>query len=717
MKNINSKGIGVIVAAIFFGMSTCHAAEIDSATEVVDIANTVENIDTEKFLARLIDTNGGKFLNLATVTSDNPAAVGVNVRGSNSIVIQRGDIFLTGDKAVGILIGGGRVLNVDSQVIAAGNAVEFTGDKLFEEFNLAGRLQGGDHAIFIGTNSAVRNINISAGSQIVGNIVSNSAQATNLNFNADISYGGNIIGANNINLHITGGTLNFSGAADVSSVDIANGAKIFGGTFTVAKFINHGTIGAGSPDTNLVINGELISDGFIKKISGGSQGLIVVHGHANVDGSTVTTDSLLPNETATVLVADSISGKIKNPAGKPVPISAMLNATGSIVGNKLTVTTYAADNLGKLNAQEKETFDAMNNMFGKLDDTKQAEMRDLYNLPTVEAKQTLTQISSNDSAQIMSVAQQSTAVDRMIANRITHIFAPEYLDVTVRPMNFSDDDSSAVTVNVKVPVRQENNFWLNFMKNWGKLRGGTDYHGSVIVGGYDRSIGDKWRAGIFATYGTIGYGANSSRATVYDTRLGLYAGWHNRASDVYFYVNGGQLRNSLHRSLSSLGLSTNANYKSRIVEIGGEYKYDLQPNRTWHVSPFVNVQASHIRQDSYHERGAGIYNQHIGATGNTYFAAQAGLDLKRFYRTGMLGMRLGVKHGFTGVDPELNISYEGDGARSYRLRQQRDKTHFVFSVRGENEFARGWFVGGEAELQLGENDRDVTASLMLRRTW
>lgn len=768
MKMINSKSLGVrsqlFAVAIFFSISaTTQAAELssdstaeiiesDSAdttfndTDIVELDDALGDIEPKDFLARVIDSINGKFINTIPFVSNESSTVGVKVHGSNNTVIQSGNIILTGDNSVGVVLngtnnlftlakgatisslgldgkgilidGGKHLLNIDGNIFAAGNALEFGDNSLVNEFNLSGNIQGGDNAILIGDKSFVRNVNLNTGAAIIGDIKSLSERVTNFNVNTDFSYDGNILGADNINLRINDGTMKFSGAAEVLSVDIGTDAKLFGGTFTAKNFVNHGTIGAGSPDTNLIINGDLVSDGFIQKTSGGLKGLIIVNGHANIDGSTVTTDSLLPNETATVLVAESISGKIKNPEGSPVPISAMLNATGSITDNRLTVTTYEANNLGKLNAQEKETFDAMNNMFDTLDNVKQNEMRELYNLPTTEAKQTLSQISSNDSAQIMSVAQQNTAVDKMIANRVTHIFAPNYIDMPILPMNFADsDDASAVTVTVKVPTRQENNFWLNFMKNWGNLRGGTDYHGSVIVGGYDRSIGDKWRAGIFATYGTIGYGADSSRATVYDTRLGFYAGCHNRASDIYFYVNGGQLRNSLHRGLSSLGLMTNAKYKSRIVEVGGEYKYDLQPKRTWHVSPFINAQTSHLRQDGYNEHGAGIYNQHVDARSNTYFAAQVGLDLKRWYRKGMFGLRFGVKHGFTGVDPELKISYAGDGNRNYRLRQQRDKTHFVFSLRGENEFARGWFMYGETELQLSENDKDVTASLMLRRTW
>ena len=689
-----------------------------------------------------------------SLTGDGAVAVSVDDSTKKVTVPSGTTINVNGTGGKGILFSGGsgHTLDIGGSVLSSGNAVEFnfSGDEfinaLVESFNLSGRLVGNDHAIYIGKNSFVKNINIGRVASVEGDIVSDWSAivaqgyrpdlVTSLNVNADFDYGGKISGADGMKLHVNGGTMKFSGAANVLSVDVGIGAKLFGGTFklndksadlakgftdtTTGTFINHGTIGAGSPDTNLVINGNLISDGILQKVSGGSAGSIIVSGNANVEGSTVTTDSLLPNETATVLVANSITGNIKNSAGNPVQISGMLTATGEIVGNTITVTTHEATSPAlSLDSRERETFGAMNEMYEKLDDKKQDEMRDLYNLTPPEAKRTLSQIGSNDGARIMSVAQQSTVADRMISDRITKVFAPDYVDLRVRPMKFSDEenDSPEVKVKVKVPSRQENNFWLNYMKNWGSLRGGTDYHGSAIVGGYDRPFGKNWRAGIFATFGSIGYAAKSSRATVYDTRLGLYAGCHNRESDIYFYINGGQLRNSLHRGISSLGLSTNANYKSRIIEFGGEYKYDLTPKKIWHVSPFVNFQLSHLKQNSYNERGAGIYNQHVEADSNTYFAAQAGLDLKRYYRTGMFGLRFGVKHGFTGADPDLTISYEGDTSNTYRLRNPRDKTHFIFSVRGESEFARGWFMGGEAEFQRGENDRDVTASVMLRRIW
>ncbi len=679
----------------------------------------------------------------------------LHFEGTNATFTPTSDIFLTGNDVIAIRVDGsknfanilrgttirsdgfngkgiliaqgyGHRLNIGRNIFAAGNAVKFNAPAsnfpLVEDFNLSDSVHDGN-AIYIGKNSFVRDINIDAGAEISDNIISDWNVANRLNpllsfDTAQIEFDGKLYDANNLNMRINGGTLKFFGAADVVGVTVNDDAKLFGNTLTLNgdQFVNHGTIGAYSPDANLIINGDLISDGFLQKIRGGTASSIIVLGTTNVEGSTVTTDTLLPNETANVLITDSTSDDIKNPADNSVSISALLDAAGEIVDE--TLTTYSADNLEELTSQEQETLDAMNNMLEILDSERQEELRTLYSLKPTEAKETLSQIGANDSAQIMSVAQQNTAVDRMIADRITRVFAPDYIDLNISPLNFADDnDAPEFSVKVKAPSRHENNFWLNYMKNWGSLRGGTDYHGTAIIGGCDRSFGKNWRVGIFATYGTIGYGAESSRATVHDTRLGLYAGWHNRQNDVYLYVNGGQLRNSLHRGISSLGLSTTANYHGHIVEFGGEYKYDLQPRRKWHVAPFVNVQASYLRQNSYNEHGAGIYNQHVDANSNTYFAAQVGLDFKRYYRRGMFGTRFGVKQGFTGADPELQISYEGDSSRSYRLRQKRDKTHFVFSLRGENEFARGWFIGGETEFQLGEHDRDVTASVMFRRTW
>ena len=232
-------------------------------------------------------------------------------------------------------------------------------------------------------------------------------------------------------------------------------------------------------------------------------------------------------------------------------------------------------------------------------------------------------------------------------------------------------------------------------------------------------LNKNWRGGVFLSYQTMGLGAQSGSGNIYDTRFGVYAGYHKDAADAYIYADYGRIRNKLRRGIGTLGLGAEAKYNSNLVEIGGEYKYDLhaKDGKIWHVSPYANLQLSWLNQKSYSESGAGIFNQHVSGKHNTYFAGQLGVELKRYLNRGSYGMRLGVKHAFAGADPELSFRYDGNDGRFYTLRNSQNKTHFVLSLSGETEFAKGWFLNGEAQLQKGAHDKDLIASVQFKRVW
>ncbi|MBQ1416281.1 MAG: autotransporter outer membrane beta-barrel domain-containing protein, partial [Selenomonas sp.] len=305
------------------------------------------------------------------------------------------------------------------------SANELMGE-MITDFNLSGKITGGENAIYIGRNAFVKNINVKNGAEIKGNITSewkhfskdygfwdkevptlydaldeNSGETTtevgkieplyiqyngqkyvynqyvpdlvtNLNFNGDIKYSGNITGADNMKVNVTSGKLTYGGTADVVNVKVGDGAYLYGGTFTVndmtaelatgltdketGKFINHGTIGAASADTNQVINGSLESDGTLEAYAGGPQGQIVVSGTANINDSKISASHALPGETLTVLTAGTVNGNLANPVGKPYKASGMLVTTCEIDTNTVKVTTQAANNLGEMTAQQTEAY-------------------------------------------------------------------------------------------------------------------------------------------------------------------------------------------------------------------------------------------------------------------------------------------------------------------------------------------------------------------------
>ena len=150
-----------------------------------------------------------------------------------------------------------------------------------------------------------------------------------------LSYNGNITGADNMRLNVSG-SLVYSGTAKVLSATVEKGGSLFGGTYdlipdgavrnassagyslpyklngnskelqNVGLFTNHGTIGATDKNSSLRINGDLLSDGMLQAWAGSGAGHIAVSGRAKIDGSDVQVanwSEVLPDEKVTVLTA------------------------------------------------------------------------------------------------------------------------------------------------------------------------------------------------------------------------------------------------------------------------------------------------------------------------------------------------------------------------------------------------------------------------------
>jgi uncharacterized protein with beta-barrel porin domain len=547
---------------------------------------------------------------------------------------------------------------------------------------------------------------------------------TKLNFNNSMTYDGDIFGWDNIKMNVNGNLI-YGGAANVVSVNVANGAKLFGGNFTVndmtakmaegftddttGKFFNHGTI------SGLTINGNLVSDGILSD----EAGVINVNGAANVEGSTATAKNLLPNETKNILTAtNGVTGNLKN-SQTPTEISALLSETSNVENNSVVVTAHASNNIGVLNSEQSQAFFALDNMSTALrNDFRKAQLLPVYMLDSANAGAALSQIGNSDAAQNISLIQQNSVANKVISDRLTTAFSTETVNFNVGGNNFADGDNGVVmAASADYPASVDNNFWIKFTKNWGDLKGGAKYHGSAISGGYDRAFGENLRGGIFISYNTSNLGAKLSNDDIKDTRAGIYLGYHKDTDDAFIYIDGGKAKNKFNRALPTLNLAANANYDSKIFEIGGEYKRNLTPEKSMAISPFINLQYSHLKQDAYNETGAGIFNQYVNSESNNYFAGTLGVEFKRVLEKGNYAARIGVKHAFSGANPELNFRYEGDGNNFYTLKNNQNKTHFILTLSGENEFAHGWILGGDLGFQKGSHDKDLSASVILRKVW
>lgn len=524
-----------------------------------------------------------------------------------------------------------------------------------------------------------------------------------------------------------GGTLFINGsvAGDAYSVEdgVIRGRGVIGGSL-----YNHNMAVAGDANANgnLWVANKLYSDGQLISVVNDAAGTVTntqfkVTNTANVEGSTIEVKYILPGEKYTVLTANNgVTGVPKNNVNSPA--TGMLNEKATVEGNTVTVSATASNNLDTSDEILNETYDAMVNMHRTLDsanDPREGEMRPLFDLETPEAKEALASISSNASAQNMSLAQTNAMTGHIVSLRLAEAFVTKPVDVKIPAEKLDEGEEKAVTVPMKLPQPADNEFWFKAGKNWGDLKGGAYYHGTTFAVGWDRAYSKAWRAGAFVSYGTVGFADTGARNELKDTRLGFYGGYSLGPHAGYVYLDYGWLKNDLSRSLAHLNLFPKANYDSRILELGGEYKYDLQAGKDtpWHLSPYANMQLSELWQDGYTESGAGIFGQRVSSARNTYFAGGLGFECRRYLANGSYALRLGVKHAFTGTDPKLTFGYVGDEASSYEMRNEQDKTHFVVSLGGEAEFAPGWWLAGDATLQKGAHDKDMMCALTLRRMW
>ena len=471
----------------------------------------------------------------------------------------------------------------------------------------------------------------------------------------------------------------------------------------------------------MTIDGDLLSDGTLQGVAGGSAGTIEVIGSANINGSTIVADQLLPDEKVAVVQADEVYGSAKNTENAPAQFG-MLDQIGAVEGNTVVVTGKEANNLGETDAVQGETYKAMMAMFDNLtenDDARRNEMRPLFSLMPAQARETLSSIGSNASAKSMALAQRSTVIQHLLSSRLTEAFTAKETKASIPLQHLDDSSDEGVPVTLRTLEPADNDIWLKFGKNWGDMRNDTDYHSTATLLGWDKAYGKNWRAGVFAGYGKTSFSDNTASNELRDVRFGLYGGYSKGRSEGLVYLDYGWLRNKLRRGIRNQNLVAGADYHSRILELGGEYLYDLQAEKNvpWHVRPYVNAQLSRLWQNSYREDGAGIYNQVVDSKHNDYFGMGAGVEFKRYLAGGSYAIRAGVKHAFAGAEPKLRYSYMGDAANTYDMRNVQDKTHFVLSIGGEAEVAKGWTVGGDATFQRGSHDKDWSCSITVKRMW
>ncbi|MBR1553055.1 MAG: autotransporter outer membrane beta-barrel domain-containing protein, partial [Schwartzia sp.] len=670
-------------------------------------------------------------------------------------------------------------LRIESAAVYNAAPDELNG-AMVENYNLSGALVGGENAIYIGKNAFVKNININNGASIRGNITSDWKRfgaedcegsydvdnplkiqynggsyaydayipdlVTNLNFNADMTYNGNITGEDNMKLFVNGGTLNYGGTANVVSVQVAKGATLFGGKYvlnrltpadgfsddTTGTFINHGMMAPASGG-DLTIAGKLLSDGdfgLVTQSDGQAARKIAVTGDATVTGTklvNIEEQAYLPGQEYTYLQAASITGSMGSVTGDY--FSGFLNIDNI---NNNNVTLSRANNLGALDGNQAAVYNSLDGIYDRTDAAGRARLGRLYSLGVETGKAALTDMSTGAATDASLVLRQSSVMNALTARHryLTHqanvpVTIP--MESLVKHFAPTSPEASASSVDpgldliVPVELSEGGGFWFKFAKGWGSYgKGDVTGNGFTTTVGADYPVSPQWKLGALFSYSNESYGGKRDHRDTKDSRFGVYGDWRLGPQSAFLYLGGGWQKHDQKRHFyAGDHYNANGDYSSNTIEFDGRYTYDLDYGKQgWHNKPFVSLQAIHYRQGGYSETGAYEFGQAVDSASNTYTAASVGWDFARdFGKDGYLEFELGLMQTLGGDHPSYSARLVGGGEKFTIRSRSMDKTRVLAGIYGSQAISDRWRIGGEVALAQGAHDQDVSVSLSLRFSW
>lgn len=284
-------------------------------------------------------------------------------------------------------------------------------------------------------------------------------------------------------------------------------------------------------------------------------------------------------------------------------------------------------------------------------------------------------------------AQRSTAMQRYASGRLQAIWNPQ--------VQHSDVD-----------------WWLRSFGEW-ESYGDDAVSGKSrsVAAGMDMNTGKETRTGIYGMYNHTELNGGGAEALQQDWRIGAYMGKQHGAVQQYGYVNYGKLGNHFNYP----GIDNK--YRGQIVELGGEYKYDLHhaDGKIYHVSPYVNVQASRYMQKSYCilaiPGSSGVVADSIN---NNYLAGETGVELRRELQNGNYAVRLGYKRVLAGEGPELAFTMEYPGGVASQVYSNPiDKDYLHLTVGGTLKLTKNLSATAEGAWLEGRHDRELKADVKL----
>ena len=529
-----------------------------------------------------------------------------------------------------------------------------------------------------------------------------------------------------------GGTLAINGSVAGDAWSVRNTAAgttgTIAGTGTIKGNLYNYGIAQPSAAGNLTIVGSLYGNGgfgLVTADNGQSARQLVVGGTANINGSAlqaVAGSAYLPDRNYSFLSAGSIVGSLTNTVGSA--FSGLLSIKNlSMSGTSGAVTLGLANNAGSLDRGQQWAYDSLPALLANTqgDSTKQAQLGLLLGGSSESAAAGLASAVRSGTSDAAAMSMSSLTSMNAIGARTMYLSTVASLSGGVSPAR-SEENTGNQSSLIPIDLGPTTSGWLKFSKSWEELGDNpTNGHGIATSFGFDHSVGHDWRLGEFFSYGDNSFASTGSTLKNKDYRLGIYGIREKGPQQTFLYFDLGQQNNDGKRWITA-GASylADSSYKSHTIELGGRYTYDTDYGKaqSWHRKPYGELQVVHYNQDSYSESGAGVWNQSVGSGSSTYSAVTVGLGLEKKMKNEEIEVHAGYKRVLSGSDPTYPVHWLDCSDNGYQLRGSGlDKNLLVVGVHMEQNQEDGWRLSGDVELEKGHSQRNIQASVMLKKSW
>ncbi|MGH8486728.1 MAG: autotransporter outer membrane beta-barrel domain-containing protein, partial [Pseudomonas sp.] len=217
-------------------------------------------------------------------------------------------------------------------------------------------------------------------------------------------------------------------------------------------------------------------------------------------------------------------------------------------------------------------------------------------------------------------------------------------------------------------------FWLQGYGGWGDTSGNSktarlDHNSRGTLLGIDLPVGDNWRLGMAAGYGSsnLDVDARNSSADIDSTSLTLFAAGQWEAINLRLGASQAwnDIDSSRHVQAGSLAEHDKASYDANTTQVFGELGYAIAAG-DFTLEPFAGLAHVKVDSDSFKEHG-GSSALHGDSEKDEVSYGTLGLHASTAQTTvGSVPLALqgtlGWQHAFDDLDPERQLSFAGGDA-------------------------------------------------------